>query len=125
MRSAHLLLSKVQSKYSFMKKTILITGSTDGIGKLTAIKLAKDGHSIYIHGRNPEKLASSIADVKRESESQAIYGFLADFSDLEAVSRMVDQVRDRIPVLDVLINNAGIYKSATVLNNEGLDIRMW
>jgi len=107
-----------------MKKTILITGSTDGIGKLTAIKLAKDGHSIYIHGRNPEKLASSIADVKRESESQAIYGFLADFSDLEAVSRMVDQVRDRIPVLDVLINNAGIYKSATVLNNEGLDIRM-
>jgi short-subunit dehydrogenase len=34
-----------------MKKTILVTGSTDGIGKLTAIKFAEDGHNVYLHGR--------------------------------------------------------------------------
>jgi short-subunit dehydrogenase len=44
-----------------MKKTILITGSTDGMGKLTAIKLAKDGHEIYVHGRNATKLAAVIS----------------------------------------------------------------
>ena len=37
-------------------KTILITGSTDGIGKLAAIKLSKDGHQILVHGRSSEKL---------------------------------------------------------------------
>ena len=40
---------------------ILITGSTDGIGKLVAIKLAKAGHEVYLHGRNPQKLATAIA----------------------------------------------------------------
>ena len=38
-----------------MKKTILVTGNTDGIGKLVALKLAKDGYEIYLHGRNADK----------------------------------------------------------------------
>ena len=63
-----------------MSKTILITGSTDGIGKLTAIKLAKEGHSIYIHGRNETKLKTVIAEIKEASNNQQIKGFVADFS---------------------------------------------
>ena len=46
-----------------MKKTILITGSTDGIGKLAAIRLAKDGHEIFLHGRNATKLSKVIEEI--------------------------------------------------------------
>ena len=55
-----------------MKKTLFITGSTDGIGKLTAIKLAKEGHEIYLHGRNSEKLARVIAEIKSLSKNEHI-----------------------------------------------------
>ena len=47
-----------------MKKTIFITGSTDGIGKLAAIKLAKEGHAVYLHGRNADKLAAVVTEIK-------------------------------------------------------------
>ena len=40
--------------------TIIITGSTDGIGKLTAEKLAKEGHHVLLHGRNPEKVEHTV-----------------------------------------------------------------
>ena len=53
-------------------KTILITGSTDGIGKLVAIKLAKDGHIIYLHGRNPEKLQLVISEIKETTNKDSI-----------------------------------------------------
>lgn len=103
-------------------KTILITGSTDGIGKLVAIKLAKDGHQIFLHGRNPEKLKNVIEEVKQTSNNQNIDGFVADFSDLKAVSAMADEVNEKLSKLDVLINNAGIFKS-TATTKYG-DIRM-
>lgn len=106
-----------------MKKTILITGSTDGIGKLAAVKLAKDGHSVYIHGRNSEKLAAVISEIKEQSNNENIKGFLADLSDLDAVRQMATKVRQDIPQLDVLINNAGVFNSPVDRNKEGLEIR--
>lgn len=50
-----------------MKKTILITGSTDGIGKLAALKMAQEGHQLYLHGRKPDKLKSVIAELQQKS----------------------------------------------------------
>ena len=106
-----------------MIKNVLITGSTDGIGKLAAIKLAKEGNEVYLHGRSQEKLNSAIADVKRESNSQQVKGFLADFSDLNAVRKMAEEIRSELPKLDVLINNAGVYHSPKANNKDGLDMR--
>lgn len=93
-------------------KTILITGSTDGIGKLAALKLAKDGHQIYIHGRSAEKLSKVISEIKETSKNDNIHGFVADFSDLNAVRKMAIDVKTKLPKLDVLINNAGVFKSS-------------
>ena len=106
-----------------MKKTILITGSTDGIGKLVAIKLAKDSHEIYLHGRNPNKLSKVIAEIKTLSNNENVKGFTADFSDLEAVKNMVIQVGDSLDKIDVLINNAGVFNSPDALNKGGYDMR--
>jgi len=106
-----------------MKKTILITGSTDGIGKLAAIKLAKDGHEVYVHGRNAEKLAAVISEIKTQSGNEEVKGFIADFSDLDAVKQMAQEVNSELPKMDVLINNAGVFNSPAVLNKDGFDLR--
>lgn len=105
-------------------KTILITGSTDGIGKLTALKLAKDGHQIYIHGRSEAKVNTVIDELKEASNNQNIKGFVADFSDLKAVKQMTKQIKNDVKKLDILINNAGIYKTTSSKIKDGLDIRM-
>jgi len=106
-----------------MKKTIFITGSTDGIGKLAALKLAKEGHEVYLHGRNSEKLATVIAEIKNKSNNSTINGFVADLSDLNALRQMAEQIKDEVSKIDVLINNAGVLKSSNSKNKDGLDLR--
>lgn len=105
-------------------KTILITGSTDGIGKLTALKLAKEGHEVYVHGRSKAKVDSVIAEIKKASNNENIKGFVADFSDLNAVKQLAAQIKNEVSSLDILINNAGILKTPLEKTKDGLDIRM-
>lgn len=106
-----------------MSKHILITGSTDGIGKIAALQLAREGHHVYLHGRNPEKLNATVSTLKSTSENDNIHGFEADFSNLKSVMTMAQAVSERLPKLDVLINNAGVYNSKDRNNAEGLDMR--
>ncbi len=107
-----------------MHKTILITGCTDGIGRLAALKLAEDGHHILAHGRNEEKLQGLIADIKAQSGNENIQACIADFSDLNAVNRMSEELSDSLTRLDVLINNAGVFKTSEPVTKDGLDARM-
>ena len=104
-------------------KTILITGSTDGIGKLAAIQLAKEGHILYLHGRNATKLSAVIAEIKELSKNESVKGFVADFSDLDAVRNMAQQIKVEVSKIDVLINNAGVFNSPQQQNKDGLDMR--
>jgi NAD(P)-dependent dehydrogenase (short-subunit alcohol dehydrogenase family) len=88
-------------------KTVLITGSTDGVGRLVARRLADQGARVLIHGRDRargEQLLDEIRAAKRGSAA-----FLpADFSSLAEVRRLAGTVRRDYDRLDVLINNAGI-----------------
>lgn len=105
-----------------MSKHILITGSTDGIGKLTAINLAKQGHTLYLHGRNPDKLAKVIDEVKEQSGSEQVAGFVADLSTIQGAKQLAEQASE-LSQLDVLINNAGVFKTGETNNAEGQDLR--
>ncbi|APZ47472.1 short-chain dehydrogenase [Polaribacter reichenbachii] len=105
-------------------KHILITGSTDGIGKLTALKLAKEGNTVYLNGRSEAKVNKVVAEIKEASNNPNIKGFISDFSDLNAVKQLAIQIKNEVPSLDILINNAGIFKTAAVKTKDGLDIRM-
>ena len=107
-----------------MKKTILITGSTDGIGKLTAIKLAHEGHTIYVHGRSQEKLMATINEIKKLTGNKDIKGFLGDYSDLDSVKKMAEEINKEVSKLDVLINNAGVLNSSKSKNSNNLDMRI-
>lgn len=107
-----------------MHKIILVTGSTDGVGKLTALKLAKDGHSVYVHGRSKAKVDKVIDEIKDASNNENIKGFVADFSDLNAVEQLAEKIKREISSLDILINNAGIFKSPIEKSKDGFDVRM-
>lgn len=106
-----------------MKKTIIITGSTDGIGKLAAIQLAKDGHEIYIHGRNEAKLFNVISEIQSISKNQDVKGFVADLSTMTAVKQLAKDIKATVSKIDVLINNAGVYNSKISQTSDGLDMR--
>lgn len=89
------------------KKVILITGASDGIGKFTATALAKQGHTLIIHGRNRQKTEAALAEIKRESGNPDVEMILADFLSLASVKAFADAVKERHAHIDVLINNAG------------------
>jgi NAD(P)-dependent dehydrogenase (short-subunit alcohol dehydrogenase family) len=103
-------------------KTILVTGSTDGIGKATARALARQGHRVLIHGRDHEKGIAILREIGRESDGATLDLFTADLSTLGGVRGLADQVGDRYEHLDALINNAGVYMPDRILTGEGLEM---
>ena len=103
-----------------MTKTILITGSTDGIGLEAAKLLIEQGHHVLVHGRNPKKLDALKAQLPADQTSY----YQADLSDLEAVDALAKAVREDHANLDVLINNAGVFDPTPIESEQGFD-RTW
>lgn len=99
-----------------MKKKILITGSTDGIGLETARMLTSAGHEVLIHGRNAAKVDTITNELGCE-------GFVADLSDLTQVNALANAVAEKHGSLDALINNAGVFKVPDPITAHGLDVR--
>lgn len=111
-----------------MKKTILLTGATDGIGLATAKMLLDQGHLVILHGRNPEKLEvvsqSLLFEIHSNQNNGAeIETYVADLADLAAVQKLAEEIIEKHDSLDVLINNAGVLKTPNVITQDGLDIR--
>jgi NAD(P)-dependent dehydrogenase (short-subunit alcohol dehydrogenase family) len=88
-------------------KTILITGATNGIGKVAALELAKQGPTIVLVGRNPAKLADTVQEIKDKSHNQAVDGLVADLFSMAEVRRLANEFTRKYSHLHVLINNAG------------------
>lgn len=106
-----------------MQKTILITGSTDGIGFETAKLLISLGHNVIIHGRNKEKVEKVKTALLPLLDANSIESFVADLSDLKAVKILADDIKSKYTKLDVLINNAGVYTTANPITKDNLDVR--
>lgn len=106
-----------------MPKTILVTGSTDGIGLETAKMLVSKGHLVLLHGRNPSKLDSAERTLAALPGGGRIEKYTADLSRLVEVETLARAVTERHENLDVLINNAGVFKAADPLTPDGLDVR--
>ena len=108
-------------------RVFLITGATDGLGKQVAFDLAKRGATILLHGRNPEKGESVQEKIKDEVETDKVHYYNADFSSLQAVQIMAEEIKSDHTALDVLVNNAGIgfgeSGSKRELSRDNLELR--
>lgn len=106
-----------------MTKTLLITGATDGIGLETVKMLAAENHRLLIHGRSADKLAAAEAELKRLNPELVVEAYRADLSDLAEVEAFAAEVLENHKRIDVLINNAGVFKTPTPRTEAGLDVR--
>ncbi len=104
------------------EQTILVTGSTDGIGRQTALDLANRGKAIWLHGRNEERCRSALAEIRRRSGNETLRCFVADLADLSQVQRLAEEVKTAGIRLDVLINNAGVFRHKRELTPDGFEM---
>ena len=106
-----------------MQKTIVITGSTDGIGLETARLLVSQGHHVLLHGRNPEKLENVEKALSGLAGGGCVNSYLADLSRMIDVDAFTKAVAEQHTQLDVLINNADIFRTSAPITEDGLDVR--
>jgi len=88
--------------------TILVTGATDGLGRAVAERLAVEGATVLIHGRDRERLAAAESEIEMLAGADRVRTYQADFASLAEVQDMADQVLRDEPELHALVNNAGI-----------------
>jgi len=90
------------------RQTILVTGSTDGLGLEVARRLAAGGARVLVHGRDPERLERARDALGDGADRGRAGGFVADLASLERVRRLAGDVAGRVDRLDALVNNAGV-----------------
>ena len=90
------------------QQVIMVTGSTDGLGREVARRLASSGAHIIVHGRNRERGASLVQEIMTEGRGSAAF-YPADLASLEQVRSLGAAILRDYQRLDVLVNNAGIY----------------
>ena len=99
--------AQINSDYPSMDgKTVLITGSTDGLGREVAIRLGMLGAHVLVHGRNAQRGAEVVETINNSTGSAQFYQ--ADFGSLNNVRELANTVKRDHQKLHVLINNAGL-----------------
>ncbi len=103
---------------------VLVTGATDGIGRETALELARLGARVIIHGRNEARVQKAFEEVRSASESEPPQPIVADFASLAAVRQMAGELEARGVAIDVLVNNAGVYMKRRELSADGIELTL-
>jgi len=102
-------------------KVVLVTGGTNGIGKATATGLACMGATVIITGRDPERGAAAVDEIKRASGNESVDLLLADFGSLAQVRQLADTVQSNYNQLNVLVNNAGVWQTTRTETVDGIE----
>jgi NAD(P)-dependent dehydrogenase (short-subunit alcohol dehydrogenase family) len=90
------------------RQVILITGSTDGLGREVALRLAAEGHHVLVHGRNQERGEEVVRAIREDGRGSARF-FAADLASMAEVRALAERILAEHDRLDVLVNNAGIW----------------
>lgn len=101
-------------------KVCLVTGSTSGIGREMAIGLARMGATVVLAGRSRDRCESVIRDSPHGSSSYIV----ADLSSMSSVRQLADDFASRYRRLDVLVNNAGVFRTRRELTADGFELTL-
>jgi retinol dehydrogenase-14 len=103
-------------------KSVLVTGSTSGIGFYTALEIARMGARVIVHGRNESKCVTSVQAIQHKTGNTAISYLVADLSSLAQVRTMAQVFLEQNDRLDVLVNNAGAAFLFRKLSQDGFEM---
>jgi retinol dehydrogenase 12 len=103
------------------KPICLITGATDGVGKVTATALAGKGYAVVLAARNEAKAATVTTEIVASTGNRDVDYLIADLSSLVQLHRLAETFMVRYPRLDVLINNAGVIMPQRALTEDGYE----
>ncbi|WP_120497398.1 SDR family NAD(P)-dependent oxidoreductase [Kiloniella sp. EL199] len=111
-------------------RKVLITGATDGVGRITAEKMAIRGATVLVHGRSATKIAAAVEELKQKTGNDQVFGYKADLGSLAEVRDLAEQITSEHPALDVLINNAGLGPGSSedqlkrLVSQDGYELRL-
>jgi len=104
-------------------KVCIVTGANSGIGKVTALELARQGATVVMICRNPEKSKPVQEEIKKLSGNPNVDLLLADLSSQKQVRRVAEEFKAKYPRLDVLVNNAGFVQPKKQLTEDGIEVQ--
>ena len=107
---------------SMHNKVILITGSTDGIGREAALELAARGFTVFVHGRSIFRARNVAEEIRTATGNKHAEVLAADLSSQRQVRELASEISKRCDSLDVLINNAGVFMNERQVTEDGLEL---
>ena len=110
------------SNTSMDGRVCLITGANNGIGKETALALARMGATITMVSRNADKGEAALVDIRQRSGNDRVTLLVADLASLKSVRQLAQDFRNQHQELHVLINNAGAFNSQRALSVDGYEL---
>ncbi|MGF1454379.1 MAG: SDR family oxidoreductase [Alphaproteobacteria bacterium] len=109
-------------KWDLNGRVAVVTGATDGIGKVTARRLAAMGASVVMVGRNPEKTERARADILKDHPEAILETQIADLSSLAEIEALAAAIGERHAHLHILVNNAGAMFTTRTLSVDGFEM---
>ena len=103
-------------------KTIIVTGSNSGIGKEAALQLAQAGHLVLMLCRDSEKSREAYQEIVLHAKNENVVLIPVDLSEPASIRSAVAQIKTISPTIDVLVNNAGLYKVKRAENSSGIEM---
>jgi NAD(P)-dependent dehydrogenase (short-subunit alcohol dehydrogenase family) len=103
-------------------RTTVITGATSGIGKETALALAKKDHALYLLVRNMAKGEQLKQEIVAQTNNRSVFVIHCDLADLQSVQQAADELKGKLMAINVLINNAGGINANKQLSKDGNEL---
>ena len=117
----------MKAKESSSGKTVLITGSTDGLGKVVAKRLAAQGADVILHGRDDKKGNEVLRDLQSQTGSKTLRYYNGEYASFQNVKVLSEEILLEESRFDILINNVGIGRGNPVTrreeSNDGIELR--
>jgi NAD(P)-dependent dehydrogenase (short-subunit alcohol dehydrogenase family) len=105
-------------------KTIIVTGSNSGIGKEAALNLAKSGYQVLMLCRDSEKSKQAQKEIIAQTGNENVFLIPVDLSDPQSIQAAVETIKTKYPKINVLVNNAGLYKVKRSETKNGVEMTL-